>query len=131
MSSISKSSIIKQQTRWQQLRKRSPTRTSTVSTASFTSLATTEVRSPVPNIGRTEDLERIVYSAGEFEDATAAKMNFVSSKFGMSHIRYVRYDGNSFYRAFMYSYMEKVILRGRVAIAKFCDLYLTQMLLPP
>jgi hypothetical protein len=71
-----------------------------------------------------------VYKADEFQDATAAKMNFMSSKHGMSHIRYVRFDGNSFYPAFMYSYMEKVILRGRVAIAKFCDLYHhTQILL--
>lgn len=73
-------------------------------------------------MGCLKDLERITYSATDFHDATAAKMGHIAKAHKVTHIRYIKADGNSFYRAFMYAYMEKVLLRGPVALSLFCDL---------
>ncbi len=38
--------------------------------------------------------------------------------------RQVRGDGNCFYRAFIYAYLELVIVKGRLALAAFIEEYL-------
>jgi len=86
-------------------------------------IATYEIRSPIPNIGKIKDIERILYNAADFEDSTAAKLSHISNYYGATHIRYVKADGNCFYRAFMFAYMEKVIMKGAEGLYSFCKMY--------
>jgi len=81
-----------------------------------------EIRSPIPNVGRLREIERIVYNAESIEDSIAAKLGFISKNFGISHVRYVKGDGNCFYRAFMFAYLEKVIAKGYKALEDFLRL---------
>jgi hypothetical protein len=81
-----------------------------------------EIRSPIPNIGRLKEMERIVYNADNIQDSIAAKLGFIAKNFGMSHVRYVKADGNCFYRAFMFAYIEKVIVKGYQALEDFLRL---------
>lgn len=85
-----------------------------------TLLDSTEIRSPIPNIGRLKDIEEIIYNSKDIQNMTAAKLGFIANSHGISHMRYIKVDGNGFYRAFMFAYVEKIIKCE--ALQEFYDL---------
>ena len=70
----------------------------------------------MPNVENVAELTDIIEDTATYRESTIELMQKLLNDYNLSHTRNVKGNGNAFYRAFMYAYMEKLIVHNSLGV---------------